>query len=150
MEIRELLIKNADKQADELMELALKAGYKKQQVLNAAAKLRMRGHKIPLFNKATGSPVSLESGRKQTISVTQFIKDNDMYIFVENCVRKIGRGEMYEEATFVKTFLRGKVNYRAALESEEIKPFRGRAGGKWYLGNPEDIKDLKARGLLSN
>ena len=149
MTISDFIRKDYKQGAEYLLSEGVELGFTKQQIIGVAAKLRQKGLKVPYFTDTT-TPVSksLKSNSHGAISVDDFVKENDIFLFVINAAKTIPIDVMYKEADFIKKFLMGKSNYRAALESESMKDYRGRAGGVYYIANPKDIKDLKARGLL--
>jgi hypothetical protein len=58
-------------------------------------------------------------------------------------------GIFWRDADFVRRFgLHGRPGYRAILESEETRPYRGKAQGQIIWGHPKSIEEMKNEGTL--
>jgi hypothetical protein len=58
-------------------------------------------------------------------------------------------GVFWRDADFIRKFeLHGRPGYRSILESEETKPYRGKAQGQTIWGHPKSIQQMKNEGTL--
>jgi len=124
--------------------------YARSTVRIAIIKKRELGGWLIEYAEPNNAEPRVKKPNKGTISVSEFIKENDIFILVSAAAKKIEKGDMYDESTFVQQFLPRKSNYRKALEHPDNRKNRGKSGGRWYWGHPADIDDLKKRGLLND
>ena len=107
MTAKEFIRKNKDKSPAEIFALAQKAGIAKKMVIKTASKMRSAGENIPFFKDqaARPAPIKPKHTKGNTISVSDFIRKNDIYITVSEAVKQIQEGYLYERSDFVKTFM---------------------------------------------
>lgn len=146
--IREYVRANYTKQGpQEMADTLVKAGHSRKLVMNIICELRRRGLPIPHMISAKSNP---EPQRAGIISVEDFRRKNDIYLLVSEAAKNLKRGELLEEATFIREFIAGKQGYRPALDHADMKKYRGKqSGGKYLWGHPEDIAMLRKDGLLN-
>lgn len=86
---------------------------------------------------------------KPCLNEKQLREMYDINSIVRKALKSISPNEFWPDAEFVRFFgLQGKAGYRAALESAEALPHKGKAQGKVLWGHPSSIQQMKNEGVL--
>lgn len=88
------------------------------------------------------------NGKKRGVSLDEIIKTHDVEELIKSALGKLEKGTLFTEAEFIDLAgLRGK-QYRAILESSEMKIYKGKIEGTIYYGVPEDMEVLRNRFII--
>ena len=93
-------------------------------------------------------PEEKQNGKKIGISLDEIIRTHDVDELIKQGLEQLKKGVVYTEQEFIDIAkLRGK-QYRANLESPDMKIYRGKIDGTTYYATPEDIETLRNRFIM--
>jgi DNA-directed RNA polymerase subunit RPC12/RpoP len=88
------------------------------------------------------------NGRKIGVSLNDIIKTHDVEELLKEGLKKLQKGTLFTEPEFIDlSGLRGKY-YRGAIDTPEIKKYKGKIDGVTYWGAPEDIEILREKYII--